>query len=68
MKSGYELRCKLNFKFKNSIFEKGDRHKIIFIDNESVEILICIDKKEENNYIVLPLSLVYKKFETNSHF
>lgn len=68
MKSGYELRCKLDFKFNNSIFKKGDRHKIIFIDNENVEILICIDKKEENNYIVLPLSLVYKNFETNSHF
>ena len=68
MKIGYELRCKLNFKFKNSIFEKGDRHKIIFIDNENIEIFVCIDKKKENEFVVLPLSLVQNNFETKSYF
>lgn len=66
MKKGFKLRCKedINNFLGDTLFKKDEIYEVLYVDNESVEILVCLNHiLYANEYNSFPLEWVNKKFD-----
>jgi len=66
MRQGDKLICTkevLNF-LKQPLFEKGKTYDVLYVDNEDVEVMVCLNHNlYANEYNSFPLEWVNKNFE-----
>jgi len=66
MRKGDKLICKetVNNIFGMPLFEKGKEYEVLYIDNESVEVMVVLNHKlYANEYQQYPIDWVNKNFK-----
>ncbi len=66
MKKGSKLKCKEDIKnmLNMPLFEKGKTYEVLYTNNESTEVLVCINHiLYANEYESFPLEWVNKNFK-----
>lgn len=66
MMKGKKLRCKENIDnmLGMPLFKKGEVYEVLYVDNESDEVLVCLNHiLYTNEYNSWPLEWVNKKFK-----
>lgn len=66
MMKGKKLRCKENIDnmLGMPLFKKGEVYEVLYVDNESDEVLVCLNHiLYANEYNSWPLEWVNKKFK-----
>lgn len=65
MRKGDILICNetVNNLFGDPLFEKGKEYKVLYIDNEKVEVMVCLNHNlYANEYNSFPIEWVNKNF------
>ncbi len=66
MKKGSKLKCREDIKnmLNMPLFEKGKTYEVLYTNNESTEVLVCINHiLYTNEYESFPLEWVNKNFK-----
>jgi hypothetical protein len=66
MKKGFKLKCNEDIKnlFGDPLFKKDEVYEVLYVNNESTEILVCLNHiLYANEYNLWPLEWVNKKFK-----
>lgn len=66
MMKGKKLRCRENIEnmLGMPLFKKGEVYEVLYVDNESDEVLVCLNHiLYANEYNSWPLEWVNKKFK-----
>jgi len=66
MKKGFKLKCNedINNLFGDPLFKKDEVYEVLYVNNESTEILVCLNHiLYANEYNLWQLDWVNKKFK-----
>ena len=66
MRKGDIFICKerINNIFGNPLFEKGKEYKVLYVDNEKTEVMVCLNHNlYANEYQSFPIDWVYENFK-----
>ena len=67
MKKGDKLICieTIDNLFGQPLFEKDKEYNVLYVDNEDVKVMVCLDHNlYANEYATFPLEWVAEKFKS----